>query len=103
MKKMLFFAMALCSVLTFSSCEENDNGCAKAEVRFTCISDNPYRLFINGQVEGTVNGNSFIERELNEGLYRFEVEQISGFLLFPTTREIEKVLTCGERFEFVFP
>ncbi|WP_282774680.1 hypothetical protein [Phaeodactylibacter xiamenensis] len=104
MKNLFFILMAISATLSFSSCDEdNDIGCAKAEVRFTCTSSNPYNLFINGQFEAVVQGNTFIERELDEGFYKFEVEQISGFILFPTIQEVERNLSCGDRFEFVFP
>jgi len=103
MKNIFFVLLAFAATLSFSSCEKDDIGCANAEVRFSCTSDNPYNIYINNQFETVVQGKNFVDIELEEGFYKFKVEQVSGFVLFPTVQEIEKTLDCGEEFQFIFP
>ena len=104
MKKHFFILLISLSVVSLleTSCSKEEI-CALGVVRFTNTSSNPYNLFINGLFETQLAGNSFIELNFPEGQYAARVEQVSGFLLFPTV--VQKNLTvfgCDE-IEWVFP
>ena len=99
MKKIVIF-LILFSATLLVSCGED---CTHGEVRFTNISSNPYDLYIDDVYETTIPGNSFIERNIVEGQHTGRVEQVSGFLLFPTiVTETLNVYGCQQS-EWVFP
>jgi transketolase C-terminal domain/subunit len=86
-KKNTLLMLPLGAVFSFSSYDQDNGiGCAIAEVRFSCTSDNPYRLCINTPFKTNIQGNSFVDVELEEG-FQFRMEQVSGFLLFPPSRK----------------
>lgn len=72
-------------------------------MRFTSTSNNPYDLFIDGEYQLKIDGNSFLELDLPEEKYNGKVVQQSGFLLFPII--VEKTLNvfgCEES-QWIFP
>ena len=100
MKKWLLAFMVLTS-LGLGSCAIED--CVVGTVRFTNISSNPYDLYLNGNFYTEMPGNSFLEVDLYEGMHSVYVEQVSGYLLFPTTASNSiSVFGCDET-EWVFP
>lgn len=100
--KCLFLLLALTSIFALNSCNLEDE-CLTGTVRFTNNSNNPYDLYIEGQYQFRMDGNTFQELELTEGQHRARAEQVSGFLLFPTivTEELN-VFGCQES-QWVFP
>ena len=99
MKKIVFFFILLSSTLLVSC----GGGCNYGEVRFTNTSSNPYNLFLDGTFESEIPGNTFIELNIFEGQHTAQVEQVSGFLLFPTiVTETLNVYGC-EQGEWAFP
>lgn len=100
MKKLALAFIVLVS-LGLGSCTIED--CVIGTVRFTNISSNPYDLYIDGDFYTEMPGNSFLEVDLYEGMHSAYVEQVSGFLLFPTTSSANiSVFGCDET-EWVFP
>lgn len=97
--------LALCLILgamTFYSCEKDDP-CLNATVRFTNTSSSPYDLKVDGDFIQRLSGNTFTEVELFEGRRNVRLEQVSGFILFPTIVETTmSVFGCQEQ-ELVFP
>ena len=99
MKKIVLFFFFLSSTL-FVSCGED---CTYGEVRFTNNSSNPYNLYIDDTYEATISGNAFIEINIIEGQHTGRVEQVSGFLLFPTIETITLNVYGCQQSEWVFP
>ncbi len=73
------------------------------KVRFTNTSSNPYYLWINDALQGTLNGNTYVEYTLEAGFYSFDYEQVSGYAIYPTTGGDTFTLSAGEELSFVFP
>lgn len=96
---LVFCLFALCTL--FFSCEKED--CMTATVRFTNTSDDAYSLYIDDVFQFQVSGNSFKELDLSEGQHSARVEQVDGFIFFPTILDNSlNVFGCQES-EWVFP
>lgn len=94
--------LLLISIVSFFSCEK-DASCTTGTVRFTNASNNPYDLYVDNEYQFRINGNTFSELDLLEGQRQVKVEQVSGFILFPTILENTiSVFGCQES-EWVFP
>ena len=99
--------------MLFSSCKKDestdpDSGLPTYEsiygnVRFTCTSDNPYLLYIDGSFKTTVNGQSFVEYDLVSGEHVVKAEQKSGYVLYPTVRQTTLNVKAGKSIEWMFP
>jgi|GEM_PF-1277811 len=99
--KIIFF------LLTFfvASCSKDDDsggggggGCTTAEVRLVNNSSNPYYVYVNGSYNTTMQGNTFIDYTWNEGYYNIKVEQVSGYLFYPTIKETSfNLIACQDR------
>lgn len=101
MKKLLLMSMVSLSILLSIGCEKDL--CLTGTARFTNTSNNPYELWIDGEFQRQVSGNTFVEFDLLEGNHTIYVKQISGFLLFPTERTGNiSVFGCQE-VEWIFP
>jgi hypothetical protein len=88
-----------------SSCSDDTEVdlCQEGTVRFTNNSSDPYDLYINGVYRSEISGNTFMEYDLPEGQHSARVEQVSGFVLFQTTRETTlNVFGCQDT-SWVFP
>lgn len=92
-------------MFTISSCEEEDlqSLCKEGTLRLTSISDYPYDFYLNGTYQATIQGRTFQEFEIEEGSYRIKVVQKSGYLLFPTIREVTISIFGCKEIEWVFP
>lgn len=100
-----FFPLFLLLSMVFFSCDPDDGiiDCTKGTMRFTCTSFNPYRLYIDGSFETTIDGQTFYEVELLEGTHNYKMEQVSGYLLYPTiVNESSFIRGCKES-EIIFP
>lgn len=81
-------------------------GCKKEEtrpsyeLRFSCTSDNPYLVEIDG-TSSIISGHSFKDYNLEQGTYPWKVTQQSGYLLIPTVRE--GTITLDRDKEIIFP
>lgn len=94
--------LLLISIVSFFSCEK-DTPCTTGTVRFTNTSNNPYDLYVDNEYQFRINGNTFSDLDLLEGQRQVKVEQVSGFILFPTILENTiSVFGCQES-EWVFP
>jgi len=100
MKLPLSFLIIIIGLSVFAGCQKV---CDTGTVRFTCNSDNPYRLYIDGVFKANVNGHTYIEYDLSEGSHSANVEQISGYLLYPTTDETTLNVYGCKDLEWVFP
>jgi hypothetical protein len=98
----LGFILVMALTFVLASCEKEDP-CIMGTVRFTSLSANPYDLFIDNEFQARIQGQTFFEMKLSEGRHKAMVEQVSGYLLFPTKRETTlNVFGCQET-EWVFP
>ena len=101
MKKVTILMIFL-TMLPFIACKK-EAPCTTGTVRFTSTSANPYNLYIDGVFKKQIPGNTFSELELTEGSHQVKVEQVSGFILFPTIKEgVISVFGCQE-LEWIFP
>jgi hypothetical protein len=106
MKKLvLFLAFALafsfgCKKDNLQDCEVNKTGSLKV----LNYSQNPYKIFVDGVFWGNVAGNSNILIDVvGAGIKDIKAEQISGFILFPTTFQNNVTITSCNTMEFYFP
>ena len=83
------------------SCSKQD--CSEGTVRFTNNSDDPYDLWIDEKYKNELQGHTFKEYDLLEGEHVAFVQQVSGYLFFPTTKEITLHVYGCEESEWVFP
>lgn len=94
MKKLALLAILAIGMAFTYSCEKEDDAgntggtsTPQYKVRFVCDSNNPYKLWVDGTSQGTVNGKSYKIANLIEGYHTWNVEQESGYVLYPTTKE----------------
>lgn len=104
MKKVLFSAMIAATILT--GCSKSDEvkpTATEGVIRFSNTSDNPYTIFIDGNNVGSVKGKKFVEKKKTAGTYELKAIQESGYLVYPTEREVTMRLNANSEIEFVFP
>lgn len=94
MKKLIILAA---SVVALSSC-----GKKNANLRYTCTSNNPYTILLDGVNKGTVPPNSFVNFNVPIGTHVVKATQNSGYLLFPTVVE-RSINVPAAGAEFIFP
>lgn len=101
--KKLFILLSIATLL-FIGCEKDETeSCTKAKARFTCTSNNPYNLYIDGVFEKSIPGSSYYEIYLTAGFHYWKLEQASGYILYPTViNDSKTVIGCSD-FEYVFP
>ena len=93
------------SLVLFSCSKDDDGGgggggnpCTTAVVRMVNNSSNPYYLYVNGSYYGSLQGSTFDDYTLTEGYYNIKVEQISGYLFYPTIKEWSiNLVGCQDR------
>jgi len=104
MKKLLLKGFLILSFigLSLTSCEDDidDNPTTTYELRFTSISDNPYKVEVAGHSD-IISGHSYIVYELERNTYSWKVTQQSGYLVTPTVND--GTITLDEDLEIVFP
>jgi hypothetical protein len=93
MKKLIIFA----AVVALSSC-----GKKIANLRYTCTSNNPYTILLDGVNKGTVPPKSFVDLNVPIGTHVVKATQNSGYLLFPTVVE-KSINVPAAGAEFIFP
>ena len=111
MKKLILKGVLILSLVMFglSSCEKNDDNDSPSsteptiqtyELRFTCTSDNPYLIEVDGTTN-IINGHSYKKYILDKGTYSWKVTQQSGYALYPTVKE--GTVNLDQDKEIVFP
>ncbi|MCC6600571.1 MAG: hypothetical protein IT223_07830 [Crocinitomicaceae bacterium] len=82
------------------------SGCTKESVspiynlRFTCTSNNPYLVEVNGK-SNVLSGNTYKDYRLEKGTYSWKVTQQSGFVLYPTIQS--GTVNLDQDKQIVFP
>lgn len=90
-------------MLLLGSCGDKEPDCTTGRVRFTNNSTNSYYLSIDNNLIGSVPGNTFIERDLLEGVHTYKAEQAEGYILWPTVAtSTGNVFGCQES-QWAFP
>lgn len=78
---------------------KNPKACARnvtASIATTITSTNPYRFYVDDVLYGTINGQSTKSFTIPSGIHTLKVEQISGYVLYPTVVTTTSTLnTCG--------
>jgi len=97
-------------LLTFLSCTKEQAEQLECEsedigyVTITSTSDNPYDVYLDGELIFRLQGNSFKDDyEISTGTHILKTEQVSGYILYPTVREKEIVIAQCEKQSWVFP
>lgn len=98
--KILFLLVTLVSLLSVS-CKKDDSE-SNAKMRITCTSSNPYLVKING-ASHVLNGNTFQDFSLAPASYHVSYEQMSGYILYPTTGSFDVTLKSGDNVEYTIP
>ena len=95
------------SALNYNSNATSDNNscefCEGGTLRLTCISNNPYDVWIDNIFAITLSGNSFVEYSIYEGTHSVHVEQVSGYILWPTIEDYNVSIYDCQDSEVVFP
>jgi hypothetical protein len=77
--------------------------CTKATVRFNNLSINPYNVYVDGTFRAKLDGNKYKDFELSAGDHVAKVEQVSGYLLFPTVYNWNFTLVGCNDISYSFP
>jgi hypothetical protein len=93
MRKFTYFkVLVLLSILSVSiGCEKDKQ---TYEVRFVCESDNPYTLTVDGVSRGSVDGHTYKIIDLEEGTHTWSALQESGYILYPTEKSGDFILSA---------
>ena len=110
MKNLILKGFLIVSLVMFglTSCEKDDDNDSPSsqtttptyELRFTCTSDNPYLIEVNGNSD-VISGNSYRSYTFDKGTYSWKVTQQSGYALYPTVKE--GTVNLDQDKEIVFP
>ena len=103
MKKLSFILLSIILLTAIGCSKDEAEMQTKGKIRFTCTSDNPYKAYIDGSYKGNIPGNSFDEYYVEPGEHTCKVEQISGYVFYPTVQTADFVVSAGSEYEFVFP
>ncbi len=87
-----FIGFSLCLLLLVS--------CNTATVRFYNQASDPFQLFIDGQSQGVLPANMFVEKPLTEGTHSLRVVQTAGYMSFPTEYTKSIAVKTGENLEW---
>ncbi len=103
-------AFQLFVILLLISCSKEEAEKLECEtenigyITMTCTSDNPYNIYIDGVYTFQMAGNTFRDdHELSAGTHSLRAEQESGYLIYPTIREIDLTIGQCEKRSWVFP
>ena len=80
------------NIKVYDDCEANNYGW----IKFTCISNYSYDLYINDTFTERIAGKSSSTYKLGTGTYNCRVEQVSGYIFYPTIESKSiKVESCN--------
>lgn len=87
MKKITFYLFLFVS-MTLASCSKDteEDNCTEGTVRFSCTSSNPYNLYIDNVFQIQLKAGESKTYTIKEGTHKFFAEQVSGYILYPTTK-----------------
>lgn len=78
---------------------KNPKECARnstATIATSITSSNPYYFYVDNVLKGTISGQSTKSFTVPSGTHTFKVEQVSGYLLYPTVVSTTSTFTtCG--------
>jgi len=106
------FISLFAAVLLFliASCTKEDAEKLECEtenigyVTITSTSDNPYDVYVDGSFEFRLQGNTFVDDyELSAGTHTLKAEQVSGYLIYPTIKEVTISMSHCDKKSWVFP
>lgn len=97
----------------FAACEANINvdddntsvnvGIGVGTLKVTSTSSNPYKIEIDGDYAGIINGHDTKTWKKNKGTYSVRVIQQSGYVLYPTDKNYVAVIKSNETTIITFP
>lgn len=103
MKRLSVILLSIIMLAAIGCSKDETEMETKGKIRFTCTSDNPYKAYIDGSYKGNIPGNSFDEFYVDPGSHTCKVEQVSGYVFYPTVQTCNINVTAGNEYEFVFP
>lgn len=88
MKKILLI-LSIIAISVTVGCQKDDegDGINSFTVRFVNNSSNPYYLKIDGSFKDEISGNTYQDFAIDKGSHDWEVTQVSGYALYPTTKD----------------
>ncbi len=95
----IMLPLMLVVIVGLAGCKKEETN-PSYELRFTCISVNPYLVEVDGNSD-IIQGNTFKDYILEKGTYAWKVTQQSGYLIYPTIKE--GTLNLDQDKEIVFP
>lgn len=99
--KQIFLLLSITTILfSGSGCQKNATA---GKVRFTNNSSNPYTVYLDGTIKGTVNGNYSQDYSTTLGAHTARVVQNSGYLLYPTDKSYSVTVTSSVMAQVSFP
>ncbi len=104
--KKLFLTFTI--ALLFNACSKDDpkQSCERnktATVVVTSTSDNPYNFYNNGNFVKIINPQSTESIEIAAGTHFLEVVQVSGYVITPTRRSLDRDFKQCTSTAFKFP
>ena len=108
MKKQILFILLLVVIVSINSCKKdsssssNQSDCEKYKYGTITVSNsssNPYDLYVNDIYTTTIAGKGITDKiQVNEGNnIKFFVQQVSGYVLYPTTKTTNiNVVRCTD-------
>ena len=71
---------------------------AVGTIRIISKSSNPYKISINGEVVGTMDGYETYEHQVSPGYYHIKAVQVSGYAFSPTINNRDVNIEDGQTF-----
>jgi hypothetical protein len=97
----------LLDVINTSVEESNKPPCEKEDfgiIKLSNSSTNPYNIYLDGKFLTTINGGYEQKLKLKPGAHELKCEQVSGFLLYATVKEVNiNMIKCSENQFWRFP
>ncbi|MEG2070190.1 MAG: hypothetical protein RR034_02300 [Bacteroidales bacterium] len=112
--KRFFISITLifCFISLLVCCRKDDDFDNYPPVEFSCngsiilkcLSTNPYSVTINDRWKYTLQGKETLTvTGFEKGFYSISVEQLSGYILYPTTATYTGTMSCNGTLSCVFP
>lgn len=108
MKKLLLIVAA---VIAISGCiDKEDTNVTPVQsqpttgtIQFINNSQNPYDVFVDGTHVFQQSGKTTRDHSVSAGSHKVKVQQVSGYVLYPTVKEYEPNVTASENIVVSYP
>jgi len=101
MKKLLLAAIAISTLAGCSKDADNSGPCMTGTVLFRNLSNDTYKMYIDGQLIGNIQPNESSDKPFEIGKHILKAEQVTSSN--PTIRTKEVDIVGCDNYEFAFP